>query len=198
MGAWYAALTVTDKIFFYIGIVATALLILQIILMLFSFGSGGDVDAGSGVDLNGDGSIDGDGDMSDGGLSFFSVKGITSFFALGGWCGLAVSTGTGMIWLAVLVAILAGTAALIVVGFAMRGLYKAQCSGNLVKENLIGKSATVYVSVPEKRTGKGKIVLTAQERYTELDAMTEGERIPTDSAVKIVSFEEDCFIVEKA
>lgn len=197
MAEWYAGLTVTDKIFFYIGIASTLFLVIQIILMFFSFGSGGEIDAGSGADINGDGSIDGDGDGSDGGLSFFSVKSFTAFFAIGSWCGMLVSSETGLTWLAILVALAAGSVALVAVGFAIKGLYKAQCSGNLVKNNLIGKTATVYVSIPERRSGRGKITIVAQGSFSEFDAVTEGERIPTDSTVKILSFEDEVFVVEK-
>ena len=194
---WFQALSVAEKIYFIIAVVASALLIIQIVLMLFSLGGAGDFDMTGDVDVNMDGVFDGD--AGDGGLSFFTVKGMTAFFALGGWCGFAAQMGLpDNIWAPILIAIATGTVALLGVGFAMRGIAKMQSSGNIVKHKLEGLTATVYVSVPAKRSGRGKIVLTAQDSYMEIDAMTdEEERIPVDTQVKIVEYREDFALVAK-
>lgn len=184
---WYESLDVLDKVFFYIAIAASVVLIIQIILMLFSIG-GGDVD----VDGVGDGDFD-----VDGGLSFFTVKGLTAFFALGGWCGFAASTYIDNSWAPILISVVTGAAALVGVGFAMRGIAKLQCSGNLVKNKLVGLTATVYVSIPEGRSGRGKITLTAQGSFKELDAVTDGDRLPVDTQVEIVEYNDDFAVVVK-
>lgn len=190
---WFESLSTSEKIYFIIAVVASILLVIQIVLMLFSLGGASDMDF--------DGDFDGvDGDMdADGGLSFFTIKGMTAFFALGGWCGFAAAMGLpGNIWAPILTAVATGTVALLGVGFAMRGIARMQCSGNIVKHKLVGQSATVYVSIPESRKGRGKIVLTAQDTYLEIDAMTDDEeRIPVDTRVKIVEYNEDFALVER-
>ena len=190
---WLESLSTSEKIYFIIAVVASILLVIQIVLMLFSLGGASDMDF--------DGDFDGvDGDMdADGGLSFFTIKGMTAFFALGGWCGFAAAMGLpGNIWAPILIAVATGTVALLGVGFAMRGIARMQCSGNIVKHKLVGQSATVYVSIPESRKGRGKIVLTAQDTYLEVDAMTDDEeRIPVDTRVKIVEYNEDFALVER-
>ena len=187
---WLKTLSVTEHVFFWISIAASALLILQMIMMLFSI---------AGVDLDGS-DFDADADFDgDGGLSFFSLKAITAFFCIGGWCGFATASyHPDKIWLSVLIAVVTGAIALVGVGFAMRGLAKLQCSGNLVKEKLVGATATVYVSVPPARTGRGKVTLTVQGRYTELDAVTDDEtRISCDEEVEILSYGEDFAVVAR-
>lgn len=186
---WYTNLSVLEQVLFWISVVASVLLVVQIILMLCSF---------AGVDADGDGAFDGDMD-TDGGLSFFSLKGITAFFALGGWCGFAAATYLpGNVWAPVLIAVFTGSAALVGVGFAMKAISHLQCSGNLVPEKLTGLTATVYVSIPAGRAGRGKITLTAQGKYMEIDAVTdEEERISTDEQVKIVSYTDDFAVVER-
>ena len=87
--------------------------------------------------------------------------------------------------------------ALLGVGFAMRGIARLQCSGNLVKKRLVGMTATVYVSIPGQRTGRGKITFTAQGQYMEIDAVTDGERIPVDSMVEIAEYSDDFAVVTK-
>ena len=185
---WFLNLSVAEKIYFIIAIVASILLVIQIVIMLFSLG-GGDFDM--------DDVFDGDAD-TDSGLSFFTVKGMTAFFALGGWCGFAAHTGLpGNIWAPILIAVATGAVALFGVGFAMRGVAKLQCSGNIVKKQLVGATATVYVSIPGQRSGRGKITCTAQGQYMEIDAMTDGERIPVDSLVEIREYNEDFAVVAK-
>lgn len=192
MAEWYASLSTLELVFFYIAIVGSVLLIIQIIMLLVSFGGAGDMDM--------DGDFDGDTD-TDSGLSLFTIKSLTAFFAFGGWCGFAAASYIDNTWAPILIAVATGIAAMLCVAFSMRAVAKLQCSGNMVKEKMIGKTATVYVSVPPARSGRGKIVLTAQGSYTEIDAMTdEKERIPTDCRVKILEYKEDFAVVgrEKA
>ena len=185
---WLKSLSVTEHVFFWIAIAGSAALVIQIIVMLCSF---------AGMDADVSDTFDGDVD-SDGGLTFFSVKAITAFFALGGWCGFATASSINNVWTPVLVAIATGSAALVGVGFAMRGISKLQCSGNLVKEKLTGMTATVYVTVPAARSGRGKITLTAQGKFTELDAVTDDEdKLSVDTPVRILSYEEDFVVVAK-
>ena len=115
---WFLNLTAAEKTYFIIAVVASVFLIIQIIMMLFSFG-GGDFD----VDDVFDGDVD-----TDGGLSIFTVKSMTAFFALGGWCGFVSQTFMPEnLWAPILIAFATGAAALFGVAFAMRSIAKMQC-----------------------------------------------------------------------
>ncbi len=190
---WYNSLTTPEKVFFYIAVIGTVLLVVQIILMLVSFG--GDADA------DGDFGGDGDFDTPDGGLgvSLFTLKGITAFFAIGGWVGLLIlQINPENIALAIIVSLVSGLFSMVLVALALRGIAKLQCNGNLDKEKLIGKEATVYVSIAPSRSGRGKIVLTAQGAYTELDAVTDDtDRIPVDERVVISEIGADYMVVKR-
>ncbi|MDE7158689.1 MAG: hypothetical protein K2N74_03855 [Clostridiales bacterium] len=191
LAGWLASLSVTEHVFFWIAIVASALLLVQIILLLVSFAGGMDVDA------DGDFDMDGDTD-TDGGLSMFTLKGLIAFFALGGWCGFAAASAIDNVWAPVLIAVATGTVALLAVGFAMKGIAKLQCSGNLVGEKLTNATATVYVSIPAARQGRGKITLTAQGKFMELDAVTdEKEKISVDEQVVVLSYSDDFAVVKR-
>ncbi len=188
---WFTSMTVLEQVYFWISVVASVLLIVQIVMLIVSFG-GGDLDADGDFDMNGD-------TDTDGGLGIFTLKSLTAFFALGGWCGFATATflPPDNYWLPILVSVLTGTAALLGVAFALRGIAKLQCSGNLETEKLVGKTATVYVSVPASRSGRGKITLTAQGKYMEIDAVTDGDRLSVDEEVEIVGYSDDFAIVKK-
>lgn len=179
-----------EHIYFWLATAASIFLVVQVILMCFS-------------SFGGDGDLDGDGDIDvdlDSGVSLFVVKGLTAFFAIGGWTGLLVCNlvPDSVQWLSIFASFTAGVAAWAVVVFAMRALIKMQCNGALQTEKLVGQSATVYVSIPATRSGRGKVTLTAQGKFTELDAITDGDRLSVDEAVTIVATENECVIVKKA
>lgn len=192
---WYNSLTTPEKIYFYIAIVGTVLLVVQIVLMLFSFGGGADADADT--DFGGDGEFD----SPDGGLgiSLFTLKGITSFLAIGGWVGLLIlQINPNNIALSIILALVCGLLSMFLVALAMKGISKIQSDGTLDKEKLIGKEATVYVSIAPNRTGRGKITLTAQGAYTELDAVTdEATKISVDERVVITEIGADYMVVKR-
>lgn len=187
---WYSGLTVLEQVYFWLGIVATVFLIIQIVMLCFT-SYGGD------VDLDGDGDIDVD---TDSGVSIFTVKSFTAFFAVGSWAGLltcALLADNSLQWISIIVAVVAGGAAFAVVVLLLRFMHKMQSSGNLQTEKLVGKRATVYVSIPEKRSGRGKITMNAQGKFVELDAITDGERLSVDDAVEIVATENECMVVAR-
>ena len=190
MKEWFSNLSVMEQIFFWLGIVSTLFMIVQIILMsLSSFG--GD------VDIDGDGDIDVD---TDSGVSIFTIKTITAFFAVGSWSGLLTCTlvADKLQWLAVIVALVTGTAAMLAMAFCLRAIMKLQCNGAFQIEKIVGQQATVYVSIPPARSGRGKITMTAQGRFVELDAVTDLEcRLAVDEVVEIVSTENECVVVRR-
>ena len=190
MKEWFTNLSVMEQIFFWLGIVSTLFLIVQIVLMCLS-SFGGD------VDIDGDGDIDVD---TDSGVSIFTVKSVTAFFAVGSWAGLLTCSlaSDKLQWLAILVALLSGAAAMSVMVLLLRAIVKLQCNGAFEIEKVIGQRATVYVSVPPARSGRGKITMNAQGRLMELDAVTDCEaRLAVDETVEIVSTENECAIVRR-
>ena len=168
-------------VYFWIAAAASVFLIIQFILTLVSFG-GADTD----LDVDGDGLTDGlDGDVGTG-IDIFTIKGLTAFFALGGWVGLlsCILLPKELSWISVFPAVLVGFGAMVGVAFLMKSMLKLQQSGNIDKKNIVGKTATVYVTVQPSYTGRGKVTMTLQGQYTELDAVTDqpapiynGERV---------------------
>ena len=186
---WLESLSVLGNIYFWLGIVSSVLLVVQIVLMCFS-AFGGD------IDIDGDGDIDVD---MDSGVSVFTMKSITAFFAVGSWAGLLVylSVDESLVWVSVIVALVAGALAMGLVVLLMRFIVKLQCNGILQSEKLVGLTATVYVSIPASRSGRGKITLTAQGKFSEFDAVTDSDtKLPVDEIVEIVAVENDCAVVK--
>lgn len=190
---WWQSLTLVQKIYFCIACPATVFLIAQIVLMLIGLGGDSDVD-GSGVDLTGDGEADITVD-TDTGLSLFTLKSLTAFFTIGGWVGFTI--GDGLLWVTILVSLAAGTLALVAVALILNWLLKLQSSGNVNLSEAIGQVAEVYLTIPAKGNGEGKISIMLNERYAEYNAVQDGDSpIKTGSKVKVVKLVGNTFLVE--
>lgn len=226
MSAWWESLSPLQHVFAYFAFPATILLVLQTLLTLFGLGdedasgsgldAGADVDGAAGmadVDLDGLADMDldealdiggdaGSGELSGGAgsggdsLALFSLRGILSFFAVGGWAGIAAVRLFRSPVLAVLCAIVAGAAALLAVALLFKYTARLQSAGNLNLRNALGKSATVYVPIPAERRGAGKVHLILQERYSEVDAVTdEPAALPTGTVVDVVGLADENTLV---
>ncbi len=62
---------------------------------------------------------------------------------------------------------------------------KLQSSGNLDMRNALGKTATVYIPIPANRSGKGKVTLIVQERFVEMEAVTDFDK-PLKTGTEVV------------
>ena len=190
---WLKSLSGLEIAYFIIACIGTVALLIQIVMMLI--GAGGEADADFDTDTDGDGSLD---THTDTGVSLFTVKGLTAFFAIGGWTGMLMLSYNVGVAITVPVSVVAGLAAYFIVWALIRLVLKLQEDGTLNYASAIGQTATVYVSIPASRRGRGKITLVLQGRYTELDAVTdETERIPVDCAVEITEQAGDAFVVRK-
>ncbi len=85
-----------------------------------------------------------------------------------------------------LIAVGCGLAAMYGVYFLMRGLYKLTADGTERIDRSIGEEATVYLAIPGRNQGVGKVHVTVQQRSLEYEAMTVGERLPTGTRVVVV------------
>ena len=61
----------------------------------------------------------------------------------------------------------------------------------------IGKTAEVYIPIPEYKQGRGKVTISVRGTIHELDAMTTGERLPSNTIVKIISVDDTVLFVER-
>lgn len=84
------------------------------------------------------------------------------------------------------VALAAGTLMLFAVAWLFHAQKRLASSGNVDPKGAIGRPARVYLRIPEKNSGKGKITVALQGRTVEFSAFTNGPAIPTDSEVRIV------------
>jgi len=182
---WWNSMDIVGQIFALIAIPSTLVLVVQTVLLLIGVGGLAD-----GIDLDGDGvpdtpGFEGDGD---GGLALFSLRGIMSLAAVAGWSGLVMHEAEMPLGLTVFLAAAFGFLAMVGIAFIMKLASRLQQNGNLDIGYAIGKVGTVYIPIPPKMTGSGKINLTIQERFVEVDAKTPcGRKLNTGESVRITA-----------
>lgn len=192
MIAWWNNMDLIGQIFALIAIPATLVLLIQTIMVLF--GGGDDMD--DGIDLTGDGEIDTPGNGGGDGMALFSLRGLMAMASVGGWSGLVMYEAGINPVVTILLACAFGFMALVGIAYIMKLSSKLQSSGNINLGYAIGKVGTVYIPIPPSMSGSGKVNLTIQERFIEVDAMTTTDRkLATGESVRVVSTDETGMLV---
>jgi len=192
MFTWWDGLTVLQRVFACMAVPATLILIVQTILLMFGIGDGDGADA----DVDPDGIDVGEASAGDNGLTLFTVRGIVAMFCVGGWAGIMfVDLGCG-IPLSIALASVFGIGALVGIAYLMKAVLKLQSSGNIQLGSAVGKTGEVYIPIPPKGQGRGKISITVQDRFIEVDAIsTDSEALKTGDTVRVVSCDESGLVV---
>lgn len=185
------------------------LLICQAALALFGLGfHDADVDAGHGADHAGGGdgphaeTADhhgaGGSDSADHGAAghasfvpawifgLLSFRAVVAGMAFLGLAGLAAQAAEARWPVVLLVALGAGLTAAYTVSGVMRWLIRQRASGTVEIARTLGCEATVYLRVPPRNSGLGKVQLNVQNRTMEYLASTAGEELATGSRVLVV------------
>ncbi len=218
MMEWFQSMGLLEQIFALIAAPATVILFIQTIMSFFGgtandAGLDSDVsgigDAGAGDAGLGDaGAFEVDTELPDGhmgdsaqhfddsGLRLFSTRGIIAFLTVGGWVGvICVESGVPGV-LSVLIAAVCGFAALYGIAKLMQALMRLQESGNYDYRQGLGMRGKVYLTIPEKGTGKINLILGGS--LGEFSARSgSGKAIGTGSIVRVIDLTGDVYVVEE-
>lgn len=207
MQDWWEIIPVFEKIFWYIAIPFSVILIIQMVLTFAGLGGdssdvGGSITDGHDVDHSGvfnhdDTVVTGDAMPQ---FAIFTIRNFIAFFTVLGWTGIAaVRGGLSTIWVIVL-ALLLGLVAMFLVSALFYFISRlADSGGNLNIQNAINQIGTIYLPVKANGGNIGKIQLTVQGSVREMQAITKAdEDLHTGTAVKVVGIASDSIlIVEK-
>ena len=205
MQTWWESLTQILRILYCIAIPSSLILILQMLLSMM----GGHHDAGiefsdtSGIDdlnldLDGDGipdilesdftpEADGGNPADFGALKLLTMQTILTFLAVFGWVSIiCISSGLSNI-IGILIGAVCGLSMMLLVAKIVQATAKLAENGTLNLKNAIGENATVYIPIPPKNQGTGKVTMQVQGRFCELDAVNAGEELLQTGAQVLVS-----------
>jgi hypothetical protein len=124
------------------------------------------------------------GDAGSEGLNLLSVRSIAAGVAFFGIAGLATAALGSLV--ASVAGIVAGGAASVGVAALIKAFGRLERDGTLSLTSAIGTTASVYLSIPARREGAGKVHVTVQNRLVECRAVTDEEPLPTGTNVLVV------------
>ena len=163
------------KGFWMVAIPSSVIFIIQMILTFI----GSDASDGTSADF--------DGDLNGGDTPFqlFSFRNLMNFLLGFSWTGISFYKIINNQLLLIALATVVGALFVYLFFLIIRALMT------------IGKTAEVYIPIPEYKQGRGKVTISVRGTIHELDAMTTGERLPSNTIVKIISIDDAVLFVER-
>jgi hypothetical protein len=185
-----------ETVYLVCALAGGTLLVCQFLLSLLGLGhhdAGTDHDFGADHDLSTDHSLDGQHEAGHEHahssflhiLTFRTAAAAVAFFGL---AGLTAGPRLADEALTLGVALGAGAAALLAVAWMMKALYRLRADGTVRMDRAVGRTGTVYLTIPPGKAGVGKVTLTLQNRTVECQAVTQREQtLPTGAKVVVVA-----------
>ena|SRR5688572_15839997 len=177
-------------VFLYCAVIGGAILVVQFLLLVF--GVGGDTDVGdhggghAGHDVGHDQSAF---------LKLFSMQTVSTFLTFFGLVGLGTSDLGWSTFAVAAAAIIAGVAALFVVGKLMQSLSHLHSQGNVELKNAVGRTGSVYLRIPKAGDGHGRVLVQVQGRTVECRAVSYSDEIPTGASIRVIDHTDDDVLV---
>jgi len=173
------------KMFWGIAILSSIIFIIQTI-MTFA-GS----DSSDGIDADFDSNLVG----ADAPFQLFSLRNLINFLLGFSWTGVTFyTTITNTLWLIVF-AFAIGTGFVYLYFIIIKQIQKLAQDNSFNISNTLNQTAEVYLTIPEKKSGKGKILISIKGSVHELEAITENEKIPSGTIVKVTKIENNNVLI---
>ncbi len=175
---WYNGLQAAEQFFFIVGIISNLLFFLYVALQLIG---------GHDAELP-EHPFDVD-------FALLSVRSLLAFGMFLGWTGLIVlKSGLGLPW-AIAAGVLAGLLAAWLAWLLLKAMLRLQQSGNLELQNAYHQTGSVYLTIPAKGQGAGKVQIVVQGALRELDAVSDDAEIPTGTKIIVCDITDNHLVV---
>jgi membrane protein implicated in regulation of membrane protease activity len=180
------------EIFFLIcAVVGGIFVLIRFIMMLVGMDHGVDGDLSAGAH-----DFDGHHADSDVGFKLLSLQGITSFLLMFGLVGLALynQSRVGII-ISMTGAVAAGLTSVWIIAKMFSMVIKLQSSGTISIDSTVGAQGKVYLTIPEK--GSGRVLISVHNSLREYDAVTQdNQALATGVAIRVVWVDGNVLVVE--
>lgn len=188
MEGWWSGLSSLNRSFFVIAVFFSTLFGWQFISALGGIGGDegvADGQAGEGFDLEADGE---DFVEDSGGLDVFrmlSVRSILAFCTLFTWAGALYLNQGGWVGWAIFRAVLWGFAGMVVVTLFFWLLPRLAEEGTSNLDTALGRTAKVYMNIPEAGVGQVKVIVSGALRFVPARS-TDGRPLSAGTIVRVV------------
>lgn len=184
---FFVGMSTLQQSFWWVAIIASLIFMVQLIFTII----GTDFTDGLHADF------DGDLDAVHGPFQLFSFRNLINFLMGFGWTGVAFYHSFQNQMLLVILAAIVGCLFVVIFFIVIKQILKLTEDNTFNIDKLVGKTAEVYLRIPEQKSGKGKVQVSLNGSNHELLAVTETEEIASGNLVKIIRIEEKTLIVEK-
>ena len=131
-------------------------------------------------------------------MRLFTIQGVVAFLTVFGWTAIVSIQSGGPEFLSLALGLAFGLAAMLAIAKLIQLSRKLTENGTINMRNAIGETGKVYIPIPPKSTGEGKLTMYIQGRYQECSAVTDGENtLSTGTMVRIVDFRNGVLVVEE-
>lgn len=173
------------KTFWYVAIPTSIIFIIQTIITFMG------VDASDGVVADFDGDLAG----GEAPLQLFSLRNLINFLLGFSWTGISFYTTINDKPLLITFSLAVGILFVYLFFVIIRQIQKLAEDNSFNIANTLNKTAEVYLTIPEHKKGKGKIMISVNGSFHELEAMTENGTIQSGSVVKVVKIENNSILI---
>jgi|SRR5688572_23862708 len=173
------------KVFWFIAIPTSVIFLIQTVMTF------------AGVDSHDGLSADFDSDLHHGDTPFqlFTFRNLINFLLGFSWTGISFYSTVESKTLLVALSIMVGSAFVGAFFFIINQIQKLAEDNSFKIDNTLNQVASVYLTIPEKKSGRGKIQVSVKGAFHELDAVTEKEKIESSAMVRIVKIESNSLVV---
>ncbi len=172
------------QVYWIMAALASIVFIIQAIMTFAGFDADADADLVDAPDDipsgGGDAAFDADG------FHLVSVKSVICFILGFGWTGVLCWDLIPNRYLLALAATVVGLIFMASIAFLLYQVMKLNRDNTFHVEQVVGKTAEVYLRIPAARQDTGKITISHNGSIHELEALTSGEAIPTGAKVRIM------------
>ena len=131
-------------------------------------------------------------------MHLFTIRGIISFFMVFGWSGFILTNAGEIGGVSIFfISLGTGTVMLFLIAMIYYLFERLSQSGNVDLHQAIGKQGSVYIPIPLRNEGIGKVQIVLSESLKTLDAIAKDKPITTGSQVKVIGIINEMLEVEE-
>ena len=173
------------KTFWFVAIPTSLIFIIQTIMTFIG------ADSVDGIEADFDGSLD----SADAPFQLFSLRNLINFLLGFSWTGISFYTTIQSNLFLILLSLVIGVLFVYLFFIIIKQVQKLAEDNSFKISSTLNKTAEVYLTIPEKKSGKGKIMISVNGAFHELDAMTENDKIASNIIVKVVKIENNSILL---
>ncbi len=176
------------RTFWFIALPATLVFVVQSVMTFMG------MDSHDGLNADFDSNFE----VADAPFQLFSFRNLISFMLGFSWTGISLyGKIDSIVWL-LIISFVVGVAFVLLFFLLIQQIQRLAEDNSFKIIDCIGKTGEVYIPIPENKTGKGKVQISVNGSFHELDALTESEKIESGTVVLVTEIvSNNILIVEK-